>query len=412
MSNIFATPPHPVTKGILSPFQISVPDEEVQHFKTLLNLCPIAAPNYANNASHRGTFGVTRDWLVNAKTYWESQFSWREHETILNSIPQFKIQVKDDHTPDGDGSRYSIHFAALFSQKTDAVPIIMMHGWPGSFIEFLPILLKVLDQYADKPSELPFHIIVPSLSGFGFSSPPSETKDFSPIDQARVLVKMMTALGFDRFVAQGGDLGSFVATAMAVQHPEVAALHLNLVAMLTQPTGLKDPSYTQAELDALQRAKSFLATEADFATLQGHKPSTAGLAVGSSPIALLAWIGEKMVAWSDPATRPSLDHILLNISLYWFTRSYPTSLWYYRNFVDPSRGDRVTIEDVRDKLLGFSLFAKELAYPPKAWRDACGNFTWFREHGKGGHFAAFEQPDELWQDVVDFVNEQWKQQDG
>lgn len=302
-----------------------------------------------------------------------------------------------------------MHFAALFSPRRDAVPLLLLHGWPGSFVEFLPILTKVQAQYADAPGDLPFHVVVPSLTGYGFSDPPPRDRDFSHVDQARVMARAMAALGFERYVVQGGDVGSAVATAMAARYAEAAALHLNMAMLGAPPKGL-DPAkveYSERELESMERAKKFWASESDYAKLHGHKPSTVGLAVGSSPIALLAWIGEKMLAWSDPASQPSLDQIVTNISIYWFTGCYPTSIWFYRNIVDRSRASG-TIEEVKGKPVGFSMFPKEISTPPKAWRDAVGNFTWTRQHEKGGHFAALEQPDVLWKDIVDFVNESWK----
>ncbi|GME32016.1 Epoxide hydrolase [Neofusicoccum parvum] len=417
MSSPFATPPHPVTSGVLSPFKVSIPDSELQKLQTLLTLLPIAAPNYPNDASHAGRFGVTRDWLAGAVSHWANPatFSWRAHEAEINSVPHFKLDIADDLDATGSGKAYTVHFAALFSANRDAQPVLLMHGWPGSFTEFLPILLKVRAQHARDPAALPFHLIVPSLNGFGFSSAPPPDVDFGPVAQARVMARAMAALGFARradgtggYAVQGGDVGSLVGAAMAAMYDDVTAVHLNMLMMPEPPAGLDLAAvkYSDAELAAMQSGKDFFATGSDYARLHGNKPSTAGLAIGSSPVALLAWIGEKMLAWSDPQTAPSLDEILRNISIYWFTGCYPTSIWFYRNMVDPSRTVKTaTWSAIKGKPLGFSSFKREISFPPKAWLDASGVVTWTRHHDKGGHFAALEQPDALWNDVVDFLKE-------
>ncbi|OJD32326.1 epoxide hydrolase [Diplodia corticola] len=416
MTSPFATPPHPVTGAALSPFRVDVPDAEIQKLRTLLELCPIAAPNYPNSAQHGGRFGVTRDWLASAVSHWASpsSFDWRGHEAKINSIPHFKLSLVDDYDASGTGAAYTVHFAALFSPNPDAVPILLMHGWPGSFTEFLPILLALRDQYKDDPAALPYHLVVPSLIGFGFSTGPPLDADFGLVDQARIMAKLMAALGFGKrtggggYVVQGGDVGAIVSTAMAALYDDVRAAHLNLLMLREPPEGL-DPaavSYSAQELEKMQSAKQFVTTGMDYANLHGNKPSTVGLAIGSSPVALLAWIGEKMLAWSDPATAPSLDEILLNISIYWFTGCYPTSIWFYRNLVDRSRiAPEVTWKGIKGKPLGFSSFAKEIGPPPKSWVDATRVVSWYREHEQGGHFAALEQPHVLWNDVVHFIDE-------
>ncbi|KAF4541597.1 Epoxide hydrolase [Lasiodiplodia theobromae] len=421
MTSPFATPPHPVTGGKLSPFTVSVPDAEIQKLKTLLELLPIAAPNHANAAQHAGRFGVTRDWLASAVAHWAdpTAFDWRAHEATINSVPHFKLDVADDYDASGSGKPYTIHFAALFSANPDALPILLMHGWPGSFAEFLPILLALQERYKDDPAALPYHLVVPSLTGFGFSSPPPVDVDMTTEDQARIMAKLMATLGFGKkggaggtgaggYLVQGGDVGSIVGTAMAALYDDVRGAHLNMIMLREPPPGVDAAAikYSERELEKMEDGKRFLETGSDYARIHGNKPSTVGLAVGSSPVALLAWIGEKMLAWSDPATQPSLDDILRNISIYWFSGCYPTSIWFYRNFVDRSRiSEKITWKGIKGKPVGFSSFRREISLPPKAWLDATGVVSWYREHEQGGHFAALERPQVLWKDVEDFIRE-------
>ncbi|GME49652.1 Alpha beta hydrolase fold protein [Neofusicoccum parvum] len=398
---LFARPPFPVSPdGALSQFRIAVPEDDVQRLKTLLELLPIARPNWENGHNDR-VFGTPRDWLADSVEYWKNTFDWRRQEETLNTIPQFKAEVTDD-----DGQRYSIHFAALFSENKDAVPLLLSHGWPGSIVEFMPILLKLRQKYASAPEKLPYHVVVPSLVGFGFSSPPPLDKDFTILDIARIFNKMMVALGFGErgYITQGGDLGGPIAETLAALYDPVKAVHLNVYLMMSEPPKVtfSDPMEEQA----VERGNKFRATGIAYGMVHATRPSTAGLALGSSPIALLAWIGEKMVEWSDPASTPSLDTILTNVSIYWFTGTYPTSIWCYRALLGGPRATGGHLNGGKPK--AFSWFPNEIAPPPKEIVRADKAVTHFYEHDKGGHFAALEVPGVLWADVEDFVSKVWK----
>lgn len=208
--------------GKAEAFQLHVPDTALSDFKTLLRLSPIGPETWENKTSTRDAgryFGITRDWLVNAKDTWLEKFDWRKHEAYINSFPNFKIHIKD-----GDSEPLSMHFAALFSKKKDATPVIFMHGWPGCHLEFLPMLDLLRTKYT--ADTLPFHAIVPSLPGYSLSSGPPTTQDFSAVDAARVLNQMMIDLGFGSgYVAQGGDVGYFLARRLSFAHDECKALH-------------------------------------------------------------------------------------------------------------------------------------------------------------------------------------------
>lgn len=205
-------------------FQLHVPEAELSDFKTLLKLSKIGPATYENSTSAQEagkSFGITREWLTEAKDTWLKSFDWRKHEDYINSFPNFKVPIQDG---DGDGEPLSIHFAALFSRKEGATPVIFMHGWPGSFLEFLPMLEILRTKYT--ADTLPFHAVVPSLPGYGLSSGPPTDRDFSPNDAARVLNQLMVDLGFGTgYVAQGGDVGYFLARRLSVAHEECKALH-------------------------------------------------------------------------------------------------------------------------------------------------------------------------------------------
>ncbi|KAF2789207.1 epoxide hydrolase-like protein [Melanomma pulvis-pyrius CBS 109.77] len=367
------------------PFTLNVPDKDFSEWKQLLELSKIA-PETWEGSHEDGRYGVSRRWLIDAKDYWLNQYDWRAQEKHINSFPNYKIKIED----------IDVHFIALFSEKKDAIPIIFMHGWPGSFIEFLPMLGLIRDKYAAK--DLPYHIIVPSLPGFTLSSGGPLDRDWTPTDSARIMDKMMRELGFSKYLAQGGDVGSIVGTILVTAYDSCVGVHLNLITV-PLPDGLE---LSTIEKESLDRATKWRATGMAYALEHSSRPSTISLVLSSNPLALLAWIGEKFVEWTD--TTPSLDHILTNISLYWFTSGFPRSIYPYRVIFAPDRKPTPFIS----KPLGFSFFPHELFPGIKGAIEKNGNLVFYKQHEKGGHFAALEQPNELLADVEEYVKVAWK----
>ncbi|KAM5345651.1 hypothetical protein ACJ41O_011512 [Fusarium nematophilum] len=399
--------PYPVAaEANLSPYKIAIPDKEIARLHLLLENSSIADENW-ENSQEDGRFGITRDWVVKAVDHWRNKYDWRQWEAEFNSFPQYTIDVKDD-----DDKVYTIRFNALFSTRPNALPILFLHGWPGSALEYLPMLKLIHKQYP-APDSLPYHIIVPDLIGFGFSSRPPADKDYDYEDNARILVKMMHALGFTAenggYVTQGTDLGGAVAPKMAALDSTCRLTHVNIL-LMPPPEGtdveadIRNGKYTVEEVEALGRARIFQTLGSGYAVMQGTRPSTCGLAIGSGPVALLAWIGEKWMQWSDPRSTPSLEHILTNVAWYWFSKCYPTSLGVYRIMVRDGANAKSGWVGVQCPL-GYSWFSKESIHPPKAWRDSTGVAKWFRRHEEGGHFASVEQTETLWKDVVDMIEE-------
>ncbi|KAF5577179.1 epoxide hydrolase [Fusarium pseudoanthophilum] len=403
----FSKLPHIVdSEANVKPHKIDIPQSEIERLYTLLDNSPIPDKTWENSHTD-GHFGTNRDWLVNAVQEWRHNYDWKKWENKFNSFAHYTADVKDD-----DGNVYTIHFNGLFSKRKDAFPILFLHGWPGSRVEFLPMLDLIRQKYT--PDNLPYHIIVPDLIGFGFSSRPPLDKDFNVMDNARILVKFMRVLGFTSecggYMIHGGDLGSIVGPKVAALDPETCRLvHTNIL-MVPPPEGtnveedVKAGRYTEAEIDALNREKEILGWGVSYAAIQGTRSATLGLAFGSSPVALLSWIGEKFLEWPDPATRPSLELILTNISFYWFSRCYPTSLWHYRLMISGIEGFGSQFDGVKCPF-GYSWFKRECCNPPKAWLDKLGKVQWYRPHERGGHFAALEQPEALWGDVEDIIKE-------
>ncbi|KAF3770823.1 epoxide hydrolase 1 [Cryphonectria parasitica EP155] len=382
--------------GKAEPFQLHVPDSEVADFKDLLRLSRIGPETWENSVSTREGgkyFGVTRDWLSSAKTTWLTDFDWRKHESRINSFPNFKIQIEDGEPQ----QPLSIHFAALFSKKKDAVPVLFMHGWPGCHLEFLPMLDLLRTKYTAET--LPFHAVVPSLPGYGLSSGPPLDRDFACADAARVLNKLMVELGFGAgYIAQGGDLGSFLARQLSSTYDECKAYHVNLLRAGPEVDQSNTEGLDEEDLLHLKKAKTWWEMGLGYAIEHSTRPATIGLVLSSNPLALLAWIGEKYLEWSD--TDIELEQILELTSYYWFTSSLPRCIWPYRDLF--SARYQKSGWPKTDKPLGYSAFC-DLAVLPKGWQKHFPNMKFRRDHDKGGHFAALEQPELFLEDVEEFV---------
>ena len=265
----------------VKPFKAHVDDQKLSDFKQLLKLSPIGPAVFENTNADR-KYGMRRDWLSDAKKHWETGFDWRKHEDRINSFPNFTAQVKDD-----DGIEINVHFLALFSEKQDAIPIAFYHGWPGSFLEFLKILDIFKSRYS--PKDLPFHVIVPSLPGYAYSSGPPIDQDYSVEQAASCLDKLMVGLGFGSgYLSQGGDLGSFVSRFQAAKRDSCKGMHLNMC-MVPKPSNADELPVDDLEKSALPRGLAFRETGFAYALEHGTRTGTIGLALSASPLAMLSW---------------------------------------------------------------------------------------------------------------------------
>ncbi|KZP29800.1 alpha/beta-hydrolase [Athelia psychrophila] len=378
------------------PFKVDIPDATLDELHTLLKYAKLAPETYEGSLEDR-RYGVTNRWIREARDVWATKFDWRKHEAEINSFPNYFATIEDG------GTDFNIHFVALFSEKPDAIPIVLLHGWPGSFLEFLPILAILRSRYT--PSTLPYHLIVPSMPGYAFSSPPPPDRAFDLLNVARIFNTLMVGLGFGGgYVAQGGDIGSKVARVLSVQYDSCKAVHINFCSADMPYTGLQPVAeLTAAEQHNVARATEFITRGKGYAIEQGTRPATLGIVLSSSPVALLAWIGEKFLEWTD--ADPPLDAILASVTLYWVTECIATSFYPYHQraawwHTDPEW--HIT------KPLGYSLFPKEVFPLPKSWVATTGNLVFYKTHNKGGHFAAVEQAEVLLEDVEAFIKQVWK----
>jgi pimeloyl-ACP methyl ester carboxylesterase len=323
--------------------------------------------------------GVPTDKLRALVDHWRHRYDWRRCEAMLNAFGQYKTAI--------DG--LDIHFLHIRSPEANAMPMLLTHGWPGSVIEFHKVIGPLSDPVAHGGSaDDAFHLIVPSLPGYGFSDKPSEA-GWGVERIARAWTELMRRLGYDRYVAQGGDWGSAVTTALGVQAPRgLAGVHFNMLSI--RPDEItQDPD--EDEKAALAALKYFADVESAYARLQATRPQTIGYALVDSPIGQAAWIYEKLRGWSDCNGEPesifSFDEMLDNIMLYWLPGNGASSARLYWESMRSFRPFKIDVP------LGFSQFPREIMMPPRSWADRIFSqiIHWNRLH-KGGHFAAFEQP--------------------
>ncbi|KAJ9661648.1 hypothetical protein H2198_001824 [Neophaeococcomyces mojaviensis] len=421
----FGALPQMADTDVVKPYTINIPEEKISRMKQLVELSNIAEICYENSQpGDSREYGVRHDWIIAMRERWLNKFDWKEHESHLNTFPHFVASIEDSTTsPDP----YSIHFMALFSTREDALPILFPHGWPGSFLEFIPMLSQIKHQYNNDASSLPYHIIVPSLPGFGLSSsPPVQqpvTQDgelFGMESVARIFNTLMAKLfgPSTKYVAQGGDIGSRITRILAALHANCVAAHLNF-SPVPQPEELKGEELDARAKKGIERYEWFKSKGSAYALFQATKPGTLGFVLSSNPLAVLAWIGEKFLDWTDPASFPAdpphssassqfAEDILLGASLYWLSGRIATTFYTYRESfalsgTAPSGHANPRYRIQEPKMMGFSWFPMELAPIPISWIGATGNLIWSKQHDKGGHFAAFEQPHALWSDVEEFV---------
>jgi pimeloyl-ACP methyl ester carboxylesterase len=318
--------------------------------------------------------------------HWRSGYDWRRIEAKLNGFGQFKTEL------DGLG----IHFLHVRSPHPNALPLIMTHGWPGSVIEFMKVIGPLTDPTAHGGSaDDAFHVVAPSLPGFGFSDKPSEHGWGVP-KIAGAWIQLMARLGYDRWVAQGGDWGSAVTTAIGVFNPPgCAGIHLNMPWVAPSPEELKQP-LTEHEKAALAAMAYYNEKDSGYSKQQSTRPQSLGYGLVDSPVGQAAWIYEKMWAWTDHKGAPedvlTLDEMLDNIMLYWLPGAGASSArLYWESFASPGGGAQPPPVQVP---VGVSQFPKEIVRPSRRWVEKrMPNIIHWNELSKGGHFAAWEQPE-------------------
>ena len=373
----------------VTPFAVSVADAALADLRRRLQLT--RWPDEVGEGTWE--YGMPHKVLRDVVEYWRGRFDWRAAERRLNGLPQFTIEI--------DGR--NIHYLHVKGVDRDSVPLVLTHGWPGSFVEMYKIIPMLTDPASNGlPGFRSFDVIVPSLPGFGFSQAPVRPGTNSRA-VAALWHTLMAELGHSTYFAQGGDIGSGVSTWLARLYPNaVRALHLNFISGGYQPPlTAADRPLSPAESEWLAARTLWAEREGGYGHIQATKPQTLAYSLIDSPAGLAAWMLEKFFAWSDGndelTHRFDLDELLTNVSVYWFSGNVAATLRIYEeNAREPLRfgsGERISPP------LCYAQFPKEIINPPREWVERVFNVARWTEMPAGGHFAALEQPRALASDI-------------
>jgi microsomal epoxide hydrolase len=372
----------------VAPFEIAVPQSVLDDLQERL-----ARTRWPDQIEGTGwDYGTELAYLKELCAYWQDGYDWRKQEGALNSWPQFTTEI--------DGQ--NLHFIHARSKHGNALPLLITHGWPGSIVEFQKILPMLTDPEAHGGrAEDAFHVVAPSMPGYGFSGPTNERGwDTQRIAEAEI--ELMKRLGYERYAAQGGDWGAIVTVQVGRLDPEhCVGIHLNMIMAL--------PPEKPAELDATEKerlayANDFQAEGTGYQAIQGTKPQTLAYGLTDSPTGLAGWIVEKFRAWGDThgdvESVFSKDELLTNIMVYWVTGTINSSM---RLYYEMRKSGRAGFTQGRvDVPTGCASFPKELYNAPREWAERHYNVTHYERFAEGGHFAAMEQPALLAADMRKF----------
>lgn len=372
----------------IQPFKVAIPQATLDDLHARL-----ARPRWPDEVEGTGWgYGANLGYMKSLVDYWQRQYDWRKQEAELNKFAQFKADV------DGVG----IHFIHERGKGPDPTPIVITHGWPGSFFEIVKLIPLLTDpaNHGGDPADS-FDVIVPSLPGFGFSDRPREP-NASLARTAELWAKLMTdTLGYRRFAAAGGDFGAIVTQHLASAHPDLLiGIHLTYIGFYNSTP---DPSeLSEAEKSYLGRLQQWIMREGAYFMIQGTKPQTLAYGLNDSPAGLAAWITEKFHAWTDRGDtemRLSKDELLTNIMIYWVTETINSSMRTYS--ADPPQ----KLERLPEVPAAFAAFPKDINPPPREWVERRLHLAHWTEMPRGGHFAAMEEPELLAGDIRSFFHD-------
>ncbi|KAI1458350.1 alpha/beta-hydrolase [Annulohypoxylon moriforme] len=389
--------------GIVESYQIAVPDEAIEKLKKKLELATFPKET---SFSNDWNYGAPLDDIKRLATTWRETYDWKRAEIELNEkLPQFTTRIGVE----GHEDDLKVHFVHKKSEKPGAIPLLFCHGWPGSFIEVSKILPLLTT--SDKDDEPTFHVVAPSLLNYGFSQGTSKP-GFGIFQQAKACHKLMLRLGYTKYATQGGDWGYMITRALGRQYPaHVIGSHLNLI--ITRPPSLLSSPllclqyalgwYSAHEKLGFERSRWFRAEGDGYSRIQGTKPHTPGFALADSPVGLLAWIYEKLWGWTDSYGWTD-EEVLTWISIYAFSSAgADASVRLYYEMIHSSKDMDAILKWNGKVPLGLSYFPKDVVVLPSSWGKTLGPVVYEKRHEAGGHFAAFEKPEDLVHDIKTFV---------
>ncbi len=381
----------------MRPFRIEIPQADLDDLHRRLEAArwPTELPGVG---WERGT---PLDYLKELAEYWRSSYDWRAAEAKLNEFPQFITEI--------DGT--DVHFLHVRSPEADATPVIITHGWPGSVAEFLSVIGPLTDprSHGGDPADA-FHLVIPSMPGFGFSGPAREA-GWNVFRIASAWAELMRRLGYDSYIPQGGDLGAWVSLTLAgVDFAHVRGAHVNF--LVTPPSG--DPaemaSLSGDDLGRLGQMVKFLNEGSGYMKIQSTRPQTLSYGLTDSPVGQLGWIVEKFWEWTDSAKAPEdavdRDQMLTNVMIYWLTATAGSSANFYFEIADilPTAATPPSPPPPLPVPLGVAVYARDASLPIRSFADRqFPNIVHWREYDRGGHFAAMEQPEVFISDLREFA---------
>ncbi|WP_412544272.1 epoxide hydrolase [Longispora sp. K20-0274] len=378
----------------MTPFRIGFPQADLDDLHARLDRTrwPDELPGVGRS------YGIPLAEVRDLAEHWRHHYDWRAAEARLNEWPQFTTTI--------DGA--NVHFAHLRSPEPDATPLLMTHGWPGSFAEFTEVAGPLTDPRAHggDPADA-FHLVLPSIPGFTLSGPTREPGwEYRRV--AAAFGELMSRLGYDRYGTQGGDWGSIISRELGRTRPDnIIGVHLNLLpgsAATAEPTHEELADLTQPERDRTRaswdRMRAWLRDRQGYADIQSTRPQTLAYALTDSPVGQLAWIAEKFAEWADPRTPVDRDHLLTNVTLYWLTGTAGSSARiYYERAHAPYWGAPPEPSATPTALADF---AAENFIPLRHIAERTNNLVRWTSYDRGGHFAAMEQPEVLVDDIRSF----------
>lgn len=362
----------------INPFRIAIPDADLDDLKARLNRVRWPEPECVED----WTQGIPLEYTKELAAYWANDYDWRAREAALNRFNHFTTEI--------DG--LDIHFIHQRSGREDAFPLLITHGWPGSVVEFHKVIEPL--------TAAGFDVVCPSLPGYGFSGKPS-TAGWGIEKIAQAWDQLMTRLGYERYGAQGGDWGAAVTTQIGRNVGSCVAIHVNMP--IAQPPADGMGEMTEDLQKALARIDYYRKWDSGYMKQQSTRPQTLGYGLVDSPVGQLAWIVEKFWSWMDcdgnPENVVSKDEMLDNVMLYWLTASAASSArLYWESHNTWGGGEYVSLPT------GIASFPLEILRAPRSWCETSYNVTHFTTMPRGGHFAAFEQPELFVEDVTTFFN--------
>jgi microsomal epoxide hydrolase len=378
---------------VITPFRVEIPDSVLHDLRDRLT-----RTRWPDQLPDTGwEYGTDLAYLRQLCQYWADGYDWRAAESRLNAWDQVLVPI--------DGEQ--IHAIHARSSEPSAIPLLVMHGWPGSVAEMMHIIDPLRDPAAHGGSAADaFHVICPSLPGFGFSGPTS-SRGWKPSRVAAAMSNLMQELGYERYGVHGGDWGATTANYLGVSVPEeLLGIHLTMVAA-APPDGFDFTTLSADEQRMVAESAAFFEQEAGYQQMQGTRPQTVAYGLNDSPAGLAGWIVEKFRAWSDcdgdVESAISRDDMLNDITVYWVTRTANSAARIYYEAMHG--GEYVPLTQRIEVPTGCALFPKETVRAPRAWADAAWNIRRWTPMERGGHFPALEQPQALVNDIRAFYRD-------